>query len=434
MIRFNVATLRTKFWLVYFAVSVTVTLTLLSISETSNFRTDILVKDFSFADTFSLPKILDSAENPVSFTIQNGDTLSSILKNAQLNDVEVSEIIREMRKTYDPSKISIGQNISVFYDDYNPSKVSAIKLSVSPEKTIEISRQADASFNVKEITIPLVKHYVHIKGKIDGSLFGTAANNAIPQVVISDIVKVFSYDIDFQRDIHEGDSFELVFERFYDTFGNFARDGKPVYMGLTLAGEDYKLYYYEGKNSSDYYNEDGSSVRKELLKTPVNAARISSGFGVRKHPIHGYSKMHKGVDFAAPIGTPIYAAGDGVIEEIGRKGTYGNYIRVRHNGGFSTAYAHCSRFNKGLRNGARVKQGDVIAFVGTTGHSTGPHLHFEVLKNNHHINPLKVKFNSNYKMSGNDLKDYKKYINKISRKLLSMPSHSEIAADSIKDL
>lgn len=434
MIKYGVIANRTRVSLIYFILLMMVTAVMVNFSEySSNDSQSVSISENP--DLFSFRKVdTETQDNSVSFTVQSGDTLHSILSNADIADDEITEILKALKKVYDPSKISIGQNISIFYDDYNKSLISAVKLSISTEKSIEIIK-SDSGYNVKEKFIPLVKNYVHVASKIEGSLFGSTAASDVPQVIAQEFVKQFSYDIDFQRDIHEGDSFDLVYERYYDSFGNYARDGKPIYMSLNLGGEVYKLYYFEGKDGKGgYYSESGASVRKELLKTPINASRISSGFGVRKHPILGYSKMHTGVDFAAPIGTPIFAAGDGTIVEMGRKGAYGNYIKLRHGSGYHTAYAHCSKFKKALRTGQKVRQGDVIAYVGATGRATGPHLHFEVLKNNQHINPVKAKFASNEKINVNESKEFKRYVSKLNRKLISMPSHTEIAADSIKSL
>lgn len=376
-------------------------------------------------------------EKSLNFTVQSGDTISSILSGSGVEDSDVTSIISSLKQKYNPAKISIGQNIALFFDYYkdeddkNIRYLSALKLSISPEKSIEIYRNADFGFDAKEINVPLVKYMVNATGEITNSLFGTASSLGIPNQVIAEIVSAFSYDVDFQRDIHEGDKLSVVYERYYDNNGNYARDGKPIYMSLNIGGEELRLYYYDNGASGDYYNDRGESVKKELLKTPINAARISSGFGMRKHPVLGYNKMHKGVDFAAPIGTPIYAAGDGVIEESGRKGTYGNYVRVKHPNSYSTAYAHCSKIAKGVRPGTRVKQGQIVAYVGATGRSTAPHLHFEVLKDGKHINPLNVKFASNIKLFGTDMKKFKQMVSRLSDKVISLPNNSEIASEFV---
>ena len=210
--------------------------------------------------------------------------------------------------------------------------------------------------------------------------------------------------MDFQREIQPGDRFEFFYETFHDDRGALAKTGKLFYGRMRLSGETVELYRHELANGEwDYYNAKGKSVRKALLRTPIDGARISSGFGKRRHPILGYTKMHRGVDFAAPRGTPVYAAGKGVVEYVGRKGAYGKYVRIRHDKTYKTAYAHLSRYGKGVRKGTRVSQGQVIGYVGTTGRSTGPHLHYEVIKKGRQTNPRKVKLPSGIQLQGKDL-------------------------------
>ncbi len=222
-----------------------------------------------------------------------------------------------------------------------------------------------------------------------------------------ELMRAFSYDVDFQREIQPGDKFDLVYEAFYDNEGRMAKTGNILVASLSLSGTPLSLYSFTPSSGfTDFFDEKGQAVRKALLRTPVDGARLSSGFGVRKHPILGYNKMHKGLDFAAPSGTPIYAAGDGVIERIGRNGGYGKYIRIRHHSGYKTAYAHMKGYGKGVKKGKRVKQGQIIGYVGTTGRSTGPHLHYEVLVNNKQVNPRKIKLPAGEKLKKQDLKNF----------------------------
>jgi murein DD-endopeptidase MepM/ murein hydrolase activator NlpD len=237
--------------------------------------------------------------------------------------------------------------------------------------------------------------------------------------------------VDFQRDIQPGDQFDIVFENLYTEDGQVARKGDVIFSSLTLGDQHFNIYRHttiDGK--TDYFNENGFSVRKELLRTPLNVAHITSGFGVRRHPVLGYTKMHKGIDFSASTGTPIFAAGNGIIEEIGRKGTYGNYVRIKHNATFSTAYAHASRFAKELHKGDRVAQGDVIAYVGSTGRATGPHLHYEVMIDNKQINPLSVKVSPGLKLAGMELDRFKQYKQRLETLLARTPNQTELAFDS----
>jgi murein DD-endopeptidase MepM/ murein hydrolase activator NlpD len=228
---------------------------------------------------------------------------------------------------------------------------------------------------------------------------------------------MFSWDVDFQRDLRAGDGFETMFEEVSLEDGSGAvRGGDVLYAGLTLSGEILDAYRFEVEDGEvEYFDRTGRSLRKFLMRTPVDGARLSSGFGMRRHPILGYSRMHKGVDFAAPSGTPIYAAGAGRVVSAGRNGGYGNYIRLRHSGEYSTAYAHLSRFAKGIRAGSRIQQGQVIGYVGTTGRSTGPHLHYEILRNDAQINPLSVRQPPNTQLAGADLERFRAEVGRIDQ-------------------
>jgi murein DD-endopeptidase MepM/ murein hydrolase activator NlpD len=285
---------------------------------------------------------------------------------------------------------------------------------------------------IQPVTIELKKHLTKVDSIIESSFMATAMKLGISSDALLELTRYYSYDVDFQRDIKLGDRLDLIFERYYDAQGNFSHNGAVLFSCLTVSGKKINLYRYEKTDGEiEYYHDDGSSVKKDLLRTPLNVARISSGFGNRRHPILGYSKMHKGIDFAASIGTPIFAAGNGVIQEIGRKGAYGNYIRIRHANGYSTAYAHASAFGKGLVHGSKVKQGDVIAYVGSTGRSTGPHLHYEVLVNNVNINPLKIKMSKGEKLSGRELSKFNQYKTKIEKVSNLLANNNELAINKI---
>ncbi|MCK5546590.1 MAG: peptidoglycan DD-metalloendopeptidase family protein, partial [Rhodospirillaceae bacterium] len=243
-------------------------------------------------------------------------------------------------------------------------------------------------------------------------------------------IRIFSWDVDFQRDIWKGDGFEVMYHRFYDDDGNAIYDGTIKYAALSLQGKKIAIYLHTLKDgSTDYFNENGQSARKALMRTPINGARLSSSFGKRKHPILGYTKMHKGSDFAAPRGTPIYAAGNGTIDKSGRNGAYGNYIRIRHNSQYSTAYAHMKSIKRGMGKGKRVTQGEVIGYVGTTGRSTGPHLHYEILRGGRQVNPLRVKMPSGKKLKGDELVRFKTALAEISREWAKLETESDQLAE-----
>jgi murein DD-endopeptidase MepM/ murein hydrolase activator NlpD len=246
--------------------------------------------------------------------------------------------------------------------------------------------------------------------------------------MINEVINALSYDVDFQRDIHEGDEIDVVFERLHTDKNVTAGYGKILYISLKLDDRELTLYRHISKEGfAGYYNAKGESVKKALLKTPINGAHITSSFGMRMHPLLGYTKMHKGIDFGALTGTPIYAAGDGIIEEAGRKGGYGNYVRVKHSSSYATAYAHTSRFAKGIKVGIKVKQGQVIAYVGSTGSSTGPHLHYEIIQNGSPVNPSGVKFRTGQTLAGRDMAEFKKILQKVKTALATLPRKNQVA-------
>jgi murein DD-endopeptidase MepM/ murein hydrolase activator NlpD len=227
--------------------------------------------------------------------------------------------------------------------------------------------------------------------------------------VLVEMIRIFSFDVDFQRELQPGDSFEVLYEALFEDDGSLAKTDGVLYASLTLSGERLDLYNFTPHSGhSDFFDGKGQSVRKTLMRTPIDGARLSSRFGMRKHPVLGYSRLHKGTDFAAPRGTPIYAAGDGVVESAGRNGAYGKYLRIRHNSTYKTAYAHMKRIAKGMRRGKRVRQGQIIGYVGSTGRSTGPHLHYEVLRGGRQVNPLKIKLPSGEKLKAADLESFER--------------------------
>jgi len=392
--------------------------------------------------TWKLPTLQPTSTKPnlLALRVEDGDTLMTILKQANINNDDAIDVISTISASYDLTKLHIGQNVTLTFDIPSDSshitagsnlRLESLKLRISPEKEITAHRLANNSFSLTEALTPIERHVIRKHGVISSSLMATVDEMGIPAAIMGDIIKAYSYDVDFQRDIQPGDQFDIVFENYYTEDGQLARKGDVIFSSLTLSGKRFNIYKHTTiAGQTDYFNDEGYSVRKELLRTPLNAAHISSGFGMRMHPILGYSTMHKGIDFAATTGTPIFAAGNGVIEEIGHKGSYGNYIRIRHNDTFSTAYAHASRFAKGLRRGDRVEQGDVIAYVGSTGRATGPHLHYEVLIDNKQVNPLSIKVSPGLKLAGNELARFTEYKKKLERVLVNNPNQTELAFDN----
>ena len=251
----------------------------------------------------------------------------------------------------------------------------------------------------------------------------------LPISILMEMVQIFSFDVDFQREIQKGDKFEVLYENQLNDDGETVALGPVLFASLSLSGKILGLYRHEpGNGPVDYFNIKGQSARKALMRTPINGASLSSGYGMRRHPILGYNKMHRGLDFSAPRRTPIVAAGDGVIEVAGRNGSYGKYIRIRHNGTYKTAYAHMKGYARGMRAGKRVRQGQTIGYVGTTGRSTGPHLHYEVLRNGTQMNPRKLKLPTGQKLKGTALAQFERQVRKIRVLIAEVPSAQKIAS------
>lgn len=357
----------------------------------------------------SIPEpVLKYRSQPISYTdffdfvVKRGNTLDEFLNKAKINSNDRVASIRALRPYFSPSSIKLGQVVEIYYLDNNKSReLSSMRINISRTEFVEVQKLKNGQFDVIEGVVPLKSRLVAVKGTINSTLFGAAQKKGISTKILHKMIKLLSYDVDFQRDIRKGDEFTILYEKKYDNSGEYIDSGNIYYLSLNFRKSNIEMYRFTDKKGDSYYfNSQGESVRKSLLATPVDGFRISSGFGMRKHPILGYNKMHKGIDFAAPRGTPIYAAGNGVIERIGRNGGYGNYIRINHGKGYATAYAHMKRFGRGMRKGKKVKQGDVIGYVGTTGRSTGPHLHYEVLINGKQTNPQSIKTTPGKKLKG----------------------------------
>lgn len=353
--------------------------------------------------------------------VGKGDTLLELLTDTGVSQQEAFEAVAAIRKIYDPRRINSGQELDVKLEarDDIPEMptLSELKMPISGTATIELHKIEDGQFVVKKVEVPVTATPQYISLPIVGSIYQTARKAGMSPQMIMELMKGFSYDVDFQRDIQRGHTLEVVMDELRREDGSLVGTRNLRYAKLDLGRKEVAIYRYTDKTGhTEYYNSKGESLKRGLLRTPVDGARISSSYGMRKHPVLGYNKMHKGVDFAAPTGTPIYAAGDGVVEYAGMKGGYGNYVKIKHNNQYSTAYAHASRFAKGIRKGVRVRQGQVIAYVGTTGRSTGPHLHYEVLAYGKQTNPTSVqKFNNGTQLAGADLKQFKAMIGEVNQ-------------------
>jgi murein DD-endopeptidase MepM/ murein hydrolase activator NlpD len=368
--------------------------------------------------------------------VRRGDTLFGLLTKAGLSDNEAQAASHTLTDVFSPSDLKVGQEITLnFADGAGPetesdNKLVALTLQPNMERDVKLTRDADGQFVAAAIDKPLTERVDRAAGQIDISLFESAREAGVPVGLIGDIIKAYSYDVDFQRDIHEGDSFDVMYERFDNEKGELAKAGRLLYASLSIGGKPMPIYYFERDGDGEYFSADGVAVRKSLLKTPIDGARITSSYGMRINPVLGYSAMHQGIDFGAPSGTPIFAAGNGVIEEMGWKNGYGKWVKIRHNGTYETGYGHTSRFASGLKKGSKVKQGQVIAYVGATGRATGPHLHFEIMINGKHVNPSTVKTVASDKLNGPALKAFKAQVAAIQKQSRDLINSAEIADQS----
>lgn len=360
-----------------------------------------------------------------SVRITKGENFVDALKRAGVNAADRNEAAYAFGKHYNLRRLRPGQefkftlgwpNQTLFQlaaDGTDPqARLLTLEFRPDPEHRIAVRRDHDGALAADKITVPLTTRTTAISGVINGSLYLSAKTAGAPDGIIAELADAFAYDVDFQREIRGGDEFEAVFEVKYDDRNVRVATGDLVYARLNWRGRREEKGYYsfaskEDGDRKDFYDATGQSARRLLMKTPIDGARLSSGFGTRRHPILGYRKAHKGVDFAAPRGTPIKAAGDGVIERADRYGSFGNYVRIRHANGYKTAYAHLKGFRSGIRKGKRVRQGDIIGYVGTTGRSTGPHLHYEVHLNGKAVNPQRLKIATGKQLRGSDLERFK---------------------------
>lgn len=340
-------------------------------------------------------------------TVEPGDALGSVMQKAGVKAEDSHHAIQALREHFDPRRLKAGQDVQMHFvpDSEGKLEFASMRIEMDPIKTVSVER-FDSGFRAALVEKEVEQVVSAKKAVIKNSLSGAAEKAGIPRSVVNEAIKIYSWNVDFQRDIREGDSLEVMYDSYQTADGFVAKSGDVLYAKLVLSGRSIPLYRYEMKDGSvDYFGPEGRSIKRTLMKTPINGARLSSGYGMRRHPVLGYSKMHKGVDFAAPTGTPIYAAGDGTVEYASRFSSYGNYVRIRHNNSLKTAYAHMHRIS--VKNGQRVKQGEVIGTVGTTGRSTGPHLHYEILVNGAHVNPRSVNLPTGQELQGAELKDFK---------------------------
>ena len=369
----------------------------------------------------NLKHILDNLEPRyiiIEHKIVQGETFDKILNKHQIPESEIKKIKKSLSKKNNLNNLKTGQTIKITIDKLENIKVINFLFPVSRTEKIQLTRNFSSdNFEKKEIITNLDKKIIFKEGKILHSLYKTAVDLNVQVNIIIDFARIYGFQVDFQRDIRKNDYFQIIYEVFEDKNKKIHETGKIIFANLKLRGENNPMYYFNQKGSEGHYDNNGKSAEKALMKTPINGAKLSSVFGMRKHPIDGYNKMHRGTDFAAPKGTPIVASGNGIVAKARWCGGGGYCIKIKHNSTYSTIYAHMSKFAKGIKKKVRVKQGQIIGYVGSTGKSTGPHLHYEVIKNGKKINSQKLKLPSG------------KILKKKNRKLFEM---EKIRTDVLK--
>ena len=342
----------------------------------------------------------------INHKVSNGETFDSILSLYFVKDKEINEIKKQLSNKINLNKLNTNHKIKFTLDQSN-NLIKDFTFQISNKEKIYLKRDIDNDqFNQKILVTKLKKNTVYKENSIMQSLYKSASDQRIPANVIVEFARIYGFQVDFQRDIRKRDSFQILFEVFKDDNGKVIETGEILFANLRLSGVNHSLYFFSDDGSRGHYDKNGKSVKKALMKTPINGARLSSPFGMRKHPIDGFNKMHRGTDFAAPMGTPIMASGDGVIKKAGWCGGGGNCVVIKHNSTYQTVYAHMSKFARGIRNGVRVKQAQIIGYVGSTGKSTGPHLHYEVIVNGKKINSQKLKLPSGKILKGDERKKF----------------------------
>ena len=378
--------------------------------NTQNSRNESFKKTLSnvyLQKTFAkLTSELQDRYYEIEYTVEEGDNFESIINRIKLPKKEKKIFLETVKKNNEIRILRPSQKIYFKIDKKDVSKIVEFKIQINKKKEIQFVKDFNSKkFNSNILEKELEKIITYKESKITNSLYQTAISLKIKPNIIIEFARLYGFQVDFQRDIWKNDSFQVIYEEFLNKDEEVVETGNIIFANLNLQNEDLKLYRHEyEKNKIDYFDENGKSMRKTLMKTPINGARLSSSFGKRKHPILGFTKMHTGTDFAAPTGTPILASGDGLVVRAQWCGGGGNCVKIKHNRVYQTVYAHMSKFGKGIKKGAKVKQGQIIGYVGSTGLSTGPHLHYEVIENGKKINSQKLKLPSGKVLKGDSRK------------------------------
>ena len=391
------------------------------INKTNNEQKNNLNEIAETSEFLNLTKFfvakLNSPYEEISYIIENNDTVEKILKRFKVRDEDIKNISVKLKQKK-LANIYSGRKLSLIIKKLEDGTNTVVNFvyPVNNTTSVEIRKSKD-KFLVKENILQLYKKEVVVKNIIKNNLYNSAVESGIEPNIIVEFARIFGFEVDFQRDIRKGDWFEILYEKFEDDNNRVRDTGKIIYASMYVNREEINLYNFKYKNEEDYYDIKGKSITKSLMKTPINGARLSSSFGMRKHPILGYNKMHRGTDFAAPSGTPIMASGSGTVTRARWCGGGGNCVKIKHNSTYETIYAHMKAFAKGIKEGRKVKQGQIIGYVGSTGLSTGPHLHYEVIVNGKKVNSQKLKLPSGKTLKGEERKEFELDRIKIDLKL-----------------
>ena len=372
--------------------------------------------EFSNFTNFLISKI-NSPYEEINYVIKKNDTVEKILGQYKIKNDEIRKISAQLKEKK-LTNIYSGRKLSLILKKLDDKSNSLVNFVYPTNNTTSVEiRKSQNNFEVIENILQLYKEEVVIKNIIKNNLYSSAVNSGIEPNIIIEFARIFGFEVDFQRDIRQEDWFEILYERFVDDNNKVRDTGKIIYASMYVNGEEINLYNFNYKNEEDFYDIKGKSITKSLMKTPINGARLSSSFGMRKHPILGYNKMHRGTDFAAPSGTPIMASGSGTVTRARWCAGGGNCVKIKHNSTYETIYAHMKAFAKGIKEGRKVKQGQLIGYVGSTGRSTGPHLHYEVIVNGKKVNSQKLKLPSGKILRGEERKQFELDRIKIDLKL-----------------
>jgi murein DD-endopeptidase MepM/ murein hydrolase activator NlpD len=361
---------------------------------------------------------LDDTERVL--TVRRGDTLAELLAGAGIDRAEAYAAIEALRDTFAPSDLRPGQEIGLRLDPAREHALAALEIAPEPGRTIVVRRSGE-EWSAEEHITPRQRHLARIEAEVDGGVMPALTSAGLPAPLAFSLIRALSHQVDFQRDIQPGDRIEVMFERLRAPDGDLIGHGRVLHVALTLSGDVLSLWRHDDEDGeAEWYDEKGRPLRQAFLRTPLDGARITSRFGMRRHPILGFSRMHRGIDFAAPSGTPVYAAANGAVASISFDRGYGRVVMLRHEGGLQTRYAHLSRVTRGLRVGAKVKQGDVIGAVGSTGLATGPHLHYEILQAGKQINPAATRLAAREPLRGRELAKFQEARQQLQRHLAEL--------------